>query len=688
MTRVCSHVQPSVRTLSPAFPETVSALIDGLLQKEPARRPRSAREVLETLASSAAWSEGTRAGSRVTLRAAPLQVLEASTIVADPRRRRTLGEQRPLTVVCCGLMGLDEESGEMSFLDSEALSEALDAVQNLVQEVCTQHSGSLGAALGHRLWLYFGYPQTREDDAARAVRAARELAARVRKIGPVPGTRRSLALRIAVHTGPAVVVNRPGREEQLQPGATLDIATAIESATAAPEVVASASTRELVSRGFTTEALPFISLPGSDDGIPVYRVTGAVGLRESESGLSPMPMVGRERELGLLLDRVGLPQEGTGQAVMIGGEPGIGKSCLVKALRERLAHAADDNTAEAPDWWIAYASPANQSDFLGPFVDLLQHTLFRSESADPERRLHLLEDFLAWHEASLEETVPLLASLLSLPFEDAYAPLDLSPDEQRKRTLHALAALFAGVAERRPLVLVIEDLQWADPGTLELLSLLFGEITAVPLTLVATFRPDFQAPWGHRSNVTQLSLGPLTHGEVELLIDQLLRGRTMPVYIRQQIVERTDGVPLFVEEVTRMLLEAGWSGETPEIPATLSACLAARLDQPGPAKEVAQVASVIGRTFSFELLRSVSSLDEATLQQGLDKLLQGDLVHRRGAGRRARYSFKHTLIQDAAYASLLSRDRQELQRKIADTPLAAIRDSARTDSRARRHSSW
>ncbi|HWM92444.1 MAG TPA: protein kinase [Thermoanaerobaculia bacterium] len=685
LTRVCNHQQPPVRRLCPAFPETVSELIDALLQKEPARRPRSAREVSEALASAPAWGTRTVSPSTVrsTVQISPLQEIEGSTIIMDPRRRRTLGEQRPLTVVCCGLMGLDEESGETAFLDSEALSEASDAVQDLVTSLCHQHSGTLGAALGHRIWLYFGYPQTREDDAARAVRAARELAVRGEEIGLVPGTRRRLALRIAVHTGPAVVVNRPNREEQLQPGATLDIATAIESAMTNPGVVVSAATRELIARGFTTESLASVSLPGSDGGVPVFRVTGAVNLRESDSGLSSTPMVGREQELNLLLDRARLAIGGMGQAVMISGEAGIGKSRLARALRERLS-----NETESPDWWTAYGSPTTRNTPLAPVVDLLEHALFRWESLDPRLRLHQLEDFLAWHEAPLEETVPLLAPLFSLPFEDVYPPLDLSPDEQQKQTLDALAALFADVAERRPLVLLIEDLQWADPLTLELLSLLFDEITGVPLLLVATFRPELKAPWGFRAQVTHLGLGPLSEIETGLLIDNLLRGRTMPPHIRQQIVERTDGVPLFVEEMTRMLLETGWSGDTPEIPTTLSACLAARLDQPGPAKEVAQVASVIGRTFSFELLRSLSSLDEAALQQGLDRLLQGELVHRRGAGRRARYSFKHTLIQDAAYASLLSRDRQELHRKIAHTPPPAIKDSLRIDSRARRHPSW
>ena len=414
MTRVCTHQQQPVLRLSPAFPEPVSALIDALLQKEPARRPRSAREVLDALASPAVWFEG-RAISRSTVQTPPLQSFEDSTMVVDPRRRRTLGEQRPLTVVCCGLMGLDEDSGEVSFLDSEALSEALDAVQGLVLDLCDQHSGKLGAALGHRLWLYFGYPQAGEDDAARAVRAARELAARGREIGFIPGTRRRLALRIAVHTGPAVVVNRPGRDEQLQPGSTLDIATAIESAITTREVVVSAATRELISRGFTTETLSSVSFPGSDDGVPLYRVTGALDLRESDSGLSLTPMVGRERELGLLLDRVDLARGGMGQAVMIGGEPGIGKSRLVRALRERLATGTE--RAESPDWWMAYASPAASNVPLAPVIELLEHVLFRSGSIDPGRKLHLLEDFLAWQEAPLEETVPLLASLLSLPFE-------------------------------------------------------------------------------------------------------------------------------------------------------------------------------------------------------------------------------------------------------------------------------
>jgi class 3 adenylate cyclase/tetratricopeptide (TPR) repeat protein len=666
MALILSHQPQPIEEARPGVPRELAALIAGLLEKEPRNRPQSAREAAGTLAGltgapipgvdrevptsvepvlASRWTSAAQRGT--------------SSIDRSSERRRTIGEQRLLTVVCCGV------SGEAGFLDPEDLSEAMAALQALAGEVCERFSGQVGATLGHRLWLYFGYPQAREDDAQRAIQAARELTARSGEIGP--GLRASL--RAAVHTGHAVVSIRGGQEATLQPGPLLDITAGLQDQAPPGEVLVTATSRPLVARAFLTEELPAVRLPGSEQPVGVSRLLGAVDPRQE--GDDPLaPLVGREREIDLLLDRYRLARSGNGQAVMITGEPGIGKSRLLKDLRERLAIPA---VAEGnPSWWIAYGSLSEQGSPLAPVLDLLERMLFDAEASDPDRKLRRLEEFLEAHGAAPAEVVPLIAPLLGLPFEshDRRHPHAVAhPKYERKKLFEALVALFAEMADRRPLALVVEDLHWADPSTLELLGLLLDEIAAWPLMLVATFRPEFQAPWGHRANVTQLSLSRLTETQTTALIDRLLEGSSLPAGLRQQILEKTDGVPLFVEELTKALLETGRPGGPSEVPAniptTLSGSLAARLDRPGPAKEVAQIASVIGRTFPLDLLTTIAPLDAAALQQGLDELIQAELVHRRGVGSRARYSFKHALIQDAAYASLLSRDRQELHLKIA-----------------------
>jgi tRNA A-37 threonylcarbamoyl transferase component Bud32/tetratricopeptide (TPR) repeat protein len=662
---VLSLDPPPLAAVRPGVPRELSTLVHRLLEKDRRSRPQSAREVTDALADLAGAPAPGRDPEASTFiepalaRGRSAGGTHGSAVSASRERRRTLGEQRLLTVVCCGLVRLGESGGEAECLDPEDLPEAMAAFQILAGEVCDRFSGRLGATLGHRLWLYFGYPQAREDDARRAVQAARELIARSGEIRPGfgPWTRQRPAFRVALHTGLAVVSIRPGQEEALQPGPLLDVAAALQELAPAGEILVTATSRPLVARAFATEDLPAVRLPGSGEPVAISRVLGDA-CRRQEEGDPLTPLVGRERELEILLERYRLARAGTGQAVMVSGEPGIGKSRLVKDLRERL-------DGEGPAWWIAYGSLAAQGSPLAPVLDLLERMLFEADSADPERKLDRLEEFLEEHGADPAEVVPLLAPLLGLPFESRFPSPGAHPKYERKKLFEALVALFAEMAERRPLALVVEDLHWADPSTLELLGLVLDEITASPLLLVATFRPEFQAPWGHRAHITQLSLSRLTEEQTTDLIARLAGGDALPAGLQRQILAKTDGVPLFVEELTKALLETGRPGELSEIPATLSGPLTARLDRPGPAKEVAQIASVVGRTFSLDLLEAIAPLDPAALRQGLDELIQAELVHRRGLGSRARYSFKHALIQDAAYASLLSRDRQELHLKIA-----------------------
>jgi class 3 adenylate cyclase/tRNA A-37 threonylcarbamoyl transferase component Bud32 len=652
----------------------LSLLIEKLLEKDPKRRPANAKAVIEALAALGTTIHRPRRdappppGSGGSTIIEPVPPALHTGLPSSPGSERRLrgGEHRLLTVVCCGMAGLDEASGATNPLDLEAIPDAMDALRALARDVCKEHCGVLGPVHEDWLLLYFGHPQAREDDVQRALRAACALASRSGEVsaGFGPHGRTRLALRIAVHTGGALALTRSGQEEQLLAGVTLDTVREIQSAAPAGEVVVSAASRLLSARAFATKLLTSVQVPGSGDLLAVYQVLGPMD--PQQGGSEPVtPLVARERELELLIDRFHHARAGTGQVVMISGEPGIGKSRLVLALRERLA-------AEGPVWWTAYGALATQNAPLAPLIGLLDRHLLGGptggdHASDPARKLRLLEEALDRYGLPPADTIPLLAPLLSLPADGPYpTPAGLSPEATRERTFEALTALLAAVAERAPLVLIVEDLHWVDSSTLDFLRLLLDEIAALPILLVATFQPELQASWRHRSDLTQLSLSRLTDRETAALIDQTLAGHTLSDAVRRQILARTDGVPLFAEELTKAFLESAWTGEPEAVPATLATSLAVRLDRTGPGKEVAQTASALGRTFSFESLAAVSSLTDEELQEGLDRLIAAGLVHRRrGAGRRAQYTFKHALVQDAAYASLLRRDRQALHLEAA-----------------------
>ena len=397
-----------------------------------------------------------------------------------------------------------------------------------------------------------------------------------------------------------------------------------------------------------------------DATIEVYELGPSVEPGSGEGALSP-PLVNREAEMQILLDRFRLARSGSGQAVLIAGEAGIGKSRLVRALSERLA-------GEAPVWLTAHGSAFARNTPLAPMVHLLARTVFGPDGGagiSGERRLDRLEEVLDEHGLSGPAYAPLLGALLSLPTEERYPPLVLSPEARRKRTLAAVLALLAAMAERHPMVLVIEDLHWIDPSTLELIDRLLSGIPVLPLLLVATFRPEFSAPWRHQTSVTQLNLGGLSEAHTAELIERMSEGKGLPAEMRREIAARTDGIPLFIEELTKTVLEGDViQGRPAGIPLTLGGWLLARLDRLGEAKAVAQLAAVIGRTFSLEQLEALSWIKGAALRAALEQLLQAEILHRRGPASRARYVFKHALIQDAAHLSLLASDRQRLHQEL------------------------
>jgi class 3 adenylate cyclase/tetratricopeptide (TPR) repeat protein/predicted Ser/Thr protein kinase len=662
LARVVNDRLPPLQESHPMIPLELCELVDWLLQKEPHHRPESAAEVLAAL--EAAGGPAGREAVPVLRRPAGLDAPTATTVVDQPivdnAHRQSGGERRTVTIVCCSLVQLDRPSREAGPLAIEALSTAAVAFESLGREVCRELSGSLGAALNRMLWLCFGYPQAHEDDAERAVRAARELQARFAAL-PVATVHR-LAVRAGVHTGPAVVMAGPAAAAALQPGDTFDIAMAIQSQVGAGRIGVSAASRQLLRRRFATQPLPAVHVKDLDATVDVYELGSPVAAADREGG-PWLPLVNREAELLILGDRFRLARSGSGQAVLIAGEAGIGKSRLVRALSEQLA-------AAAPTWLVAHGSAFGQNTPLAPIISLLEGTIFApgggGEIPD-EKKLDRLEEVLAEYGLPREGNAPLLGALLSLATAERYPSLVLSPEARRKRTLAAILALLgARAAEQAPMVLVIEDLHWIDPSTLEFLDLLLRELPVLPLLLVATFRPEFTAPWPHRTSVTQLSLGGLSETHTAQLIDRVAEGKRLPSDVHRQIVLRTDGIPLFIEELTKTLLETDAPLREPAgIPFTLDGSLLARLDRLGDAKNVAQLAAVLGRTFSLELLEAFSRIKGAALQNALGRLVQADVLHRRGPAQGARYIFKHALIQDAAYLSLLASDRLQLHRRLA-----------------------
>jgi predicted ATPase len=494
-----------------------------------------------------------------------------------------------------------------------------------------------------------------------------------RQLEPAHGVR--LAVRVGIHTGLVIVgeIGGGSRQEQLALGETPNLAARLQGLAAPDTVVVSAATFRLVRGYFTTQELGAHSLKGVTVPVQVYRLLGESAAQSrldiaGPSGLTPL--VGRESEVGLLLERWAHSQDGRGQAVLLSGEAGIGKSRLVEVLREQVL-------SQGATCLVFRCSPYHQQSALFPVIDHLQRLLHWDSTEAPEARLEALEQALRRSQLPLEEVTPLLAALLSLPHPAHYPLLNLTPQRQRQKTHDTLVAWLLAEAEQQPVLAVWEDLHWADPSTLELLGLVLDQVpTAYMLTLL-TGRPEFHPPWASRSHLTQITLTRLGRPQIEAMLIRLTGGKVLPAAVVEQIVARTDGVPLFVEELVKMLLESGLvreeadryvlTGPLPSlaIPSTLHDSLMARLDRLATGKAVAQLGATIGRTFAYELLQAVSPLDDATLQQGLRQLVEAELVYQRGAPPQATYMFKHALIQEAAYQSLLRNTRQQVHQRIA-----------------------
>ena len=433
------------------------------------------------------------------------------------------------------------------------------------------------------------------------------------------------------------------------------------------------STRRLLGEAFVYRDLGAVHLKGFPEPVRAWHVVGegtAESRFEAQHGASATALVGRDQELALLLDRWQQAKEGEGRIVLLGGEPGIGKSRLVRALRDQLSDAPHTPLSH-------FCSPFHTNSALYPVVGLLERAAGIRREDPPAEQLDKLEAMLALGTDDVQESAPLLADLLAIPTGQRYGPLELSPHQKKERTFQALLEQVEGLAARQPVLAIYEDVHWADPTTLELLDRAVDEVQRLPVLMIITFRPEFIPRWTGHGHVTALSLSRLGRRQGTAVVDRITGGKLLPQEVLEQILAKTDGVPLFVEELTKAVLESGLledrgshyelTGPLPPlaIPTTLQDSLMARLDRLAPVKEVAQIAACIGREFGHDLLKVVTRLDEDALQRDLNELLEAELVFRRGVPPEVNYSFKHALVQDIAHESLLRSKRQQIHARIA-----------------------
>ncbi len=602
------------------------------------------------------------------------QGAEASVAPTAPTRAFTAPERRQLTVMFCDLVGSTELSTR---IDPEDLRDVMQRFQECCVEVISRFGGYIGNYIGDGILAYFGYPRAHEDDAQRAVRAGLgmiEAIAALNGGGSQSGS--ELAIRIGINTG-LVVVGDIGtgesRDEMAVVGETPNVAARLQGLAEPGSVVVGASTYRLIEGLFLCDDLGALSVRGVRAPVPAYRVREPTGASrfEASSTRGLTPLVGREDEVRVLLSRWRQAKDGEGQVVLLSGEPGIGKSRILQSLREQLQDEPRVNLHY-------FCSPFYSNSALYPVLDQLERAAGFRRHDSPKVKLEKLEAVLGQGSAQPVEAAALLAPLLSIPTEGRYPPLDLSPQQHRTKAFGVFLDQLVGLASRDPLLIIFEDAHWIDPTSIELFQLVVDRAQRLPVLLVMIFRPDFTPPWSGYPHITTLSLGRLSHRQAAALVERVTGGKPLPPEVVEQIVARTDGVPLFVEELTKTILESNLlvdagdryvlTGPLPAqaIPTTLHDSLMARLDRLAPVKEVAQLAATLGRVFSHELLAALSPLGQSALEQALAELVEAELLFRRGTLPEVTYEFKHALLQDAAYGSLLRARRQQMHARIGE----------------------
>jgi class 3 adenylate cyclase/predicted ATPase len=584
---------------------------------------------------------------------------------AAPVAPQDAAERRQVTVMFSDLVGSTALSARM---DPEDLREVISSYQKCVAGTVERFGGFVAKYMGDGVLVYFGYPQAHEDDAERAVRAGLELILAVSGLKFVP----PLRSRVGIATGLVVVGDLVGAGEAQERGIvgeTPNLAARLQAIAEPNTVVVAESTRKLLGNLFDLQDLDAQELNGIGGPVRAWAVLRPASIESRFEALHATgltELVGREEELELLLRRWSRAKTGEGQVVLLSGEAGIGKSRLTAALLERLANE--------PHTRLRYfCSPQHTDSVLYPVIGQMQRAAAFVHDDSVQVKLDKLDALLA--QTSKRDTA-LFAAMLSLPNDGRYLAIELPPEQRRKRILEALVSQSDALTQRSPVLMILEDAHWADPTSLEVFGRIIDRVRSIRVLLIVTFRPEFQAPWIGRHYVTALTINRLAERDIGAMIDRVVGNKRLPANIRQDIMERTDGVPLFVEEMTKAVLEAESHGAVEHlaatvppsalpVPASLQASLMARLDRLGSAKGVAQIGAAIGREFSHSLLAAVVRKQETDINPALDRLIAAGLVFRQGVPPHAIYLFKHALVQDAAYGTLLREQRRALHVRIA-----------------------
>ena len=633
-------------------------------------------DVLHDLTDNHLREMGVALGARLKL----LKAIAALSPRAEPASRTSAvalaslavdaAERRQVTVMFSDLVGSTSLSVRM---DPEDLREVISAYQKCVAETVHSFDGFVARYMGDGIVVYFGYPQAHEDDAERAVRAGLELITAVTALK----SRASLQTRVGIATGVVVVgdlLSSGETQERGMVGKTPNLAARLQGIAEPNSVVICDSTRRLLGNLFELKDLgPRDDLKGVDEATRAWaalRASSIASRFEALHASSMTTLVGREEEFGLLLRRWARAKNGEGQVVLLSGEPGIGKSRLTAALLESVL-------AEPHTCLRYFCSPQHRDSALYPIIGQMERAAGLAHDDSPRARLDKLDALLARTSTSAPDAA-LFAEMLSLTNDGRYPTTELMPQLRRQRTLEALTAQMEALTRTGPVLMIFEDVQWIDPTSLEALGRAVDQIRSVRLLLIMTFRPEFDPPWIGSPHVTALTINRLGRRDIEAMISRVVGDKLLPPSIQQDIIERTDGIPLFVEEMTKAVLEAESEGAAEHVvtavpspalavPSSLHASLMARLDRLGPAKELAQIGAAIGREFSHALLAAVVRKSEGELESALDRLIAAGLLFRQGIPPHATYLFKHALVQDAAYGTLLREPRRALHARIAET---------------------
>jgi len=586
------------------------------------------------------------------------------TMVSAPIAPGSAGERRYLTVMFCDLA---DSTAIAAKLDAEEWRDLVEGFREAASAAVIEMGGHVAQKLGDGVMSLFGYPVAHENDAERAARAALAIQHALAELNRKNASsgKPALSARIALETG-SVVVNAAGEIF----GDTPNIAARLQALAEPGTVLVTSHLLQQIAGLFVVEERGSHPLKGMPEPVALFRLVRASGGGRRFRARQLTPLVGRGEEIAILMQRWQRVQRGEGQLVLIVGEPGLGKSRLIEEFHVRLR--------DTPHTWIEWScSQLLQNTPLHPIAEW-GYQRFGSTEVPAERRLVQLENSLTQVKLDTAENAPLLAPLLNIPLPRQRAPVS-APEELRNRQLAALTDWTMAGARTQQSVLAVEDLHWADPTTLELLQRVAERGALAPLLLVATTRPEFRPPWSVRSHHSTIPLAPLDVAQVRDMVAELSVRHALPREVVDDVADRTGGVPLFIEEVTLLLLEEGKQSSSHLIPPTLQQSLMARLDLLGPAREVAQIASVIGSGFSYRLLHALADMDDAALQAGLERLSEAGILSFHGSAPDSEYRFRHALVQEAAYENLLKTRRQYLHRRVAEFLRDRFADTAATE---------